>query len=83
MKLQPTRAQDELADALLLGKVEQALSMSREERFQAGAELFEFACEGARAGIRAVMGSPDPDVVEERLRERLRLEDLLDGKAPQ
>ena len=63
---------------LLLRKVQQALAMSREERFRAGGDLFELACEAARAGIRASLGSDDPEEVERRLRERLRLQDKLD-----
>ena len=68
---------------LLLRQVAQAGSMSGEERFRAGGELFEFACEAARAGIRASMRDPDPDAVERRLRERLLLGDLLEARVPQ
>ena len=46
---------------LLLRKVQQALAMSREERFRAGGDLFELACETARAGIRVSLGSDDPE----------------------
>ena len=63
---------------LLLRKVEQALAMSREERFRAGGDLFEFACEAARAGIRASLGTDDPEAVERRLVERLRAQDELE-----
>lgn len=71
------------SDDLLLRQVEQALSMTREERFRAGGELFEFACDAARAGIRAALGKADPDIVEDRLRDRLQLQGLLEKKAPQ
>ena len=63
---------------LLLRKVEQALTMSQEERFRAGGDLFEFACEAARAGIRASLGTDDPEVVESRLADRLRVQDELE-----
>ncbi len=79
-----TELPGEDAGALLLRKVARAMGMSAEERFRAGGELFEFACESARAGIRATLDTADPEpaVVEGRLRARLELEELLEPKRP-
>jgi hypothetical protein len=71
------------SDGLFMRKVAQALRMSREERFRAGGELFDFACESARSGIRAALGTEDSERVEAQLRERLRLQVTLDGRCPQ
>ena len=70
-------------DGLFLEEVAQARAMSGEERFQAGGDLFDFACDSARAGIRAAMGTSDSARVEARLRERLHLQHLLEERVPQ
>lgn len=68
---------------LLLEQVAQALQMSEEERFRAGGDLFDFACEAARSGIAVALQTADPERIEARLRERLKLGELLDGRVPQ
>lgn len=52
-------------------KIEQARRMTFEERFLAGAQLFEMACNVSRAGIRAQYPEADDDEVEQRLRDRI------------
>lgn len=58
----------ELIDALYRDKVDAARHMSPERKLMAGAELFEFACEVARAGIRM----QNPVITEPEVREHLR-----------
>lgn len=52
-------------------KIEQARRMTFEERFLAGPDLFEFACEVARDGIRMQLPGSDDQTVENILRERI------------
>jgi hypothetical protein len=79
----PNRFPHETSGDLLLRKVEQALAMSREERFRAGGDLFAFACETARAAIRASLGNDDPEKVESRLHQRLRVQEELERSSRQ
>ena len=58
----------ELIDRLYLDKVASARAMSEEQRFAAGLELFDFACEVTKAGIRSM----HPDANEARVLELLR-----------
>lgn len=69
----------ELTDELYREKVLQARAMTQEQRFRAGPELFDFACEFTKAGIR--MDHPDADEarVLELLRERLALAKKLEA----
>ena len=69
----------ELADELYLEKVRQARAMTQEQRFRAGPELFDFACEFTKAGVR--MDHPDADEarVLELLRKRLALAEKLEA----
>ncbi|MDA7888656.1 hypothetical protein N9A86_04690 [Akkermansiaceae bacterium] len=64
------------ARACLESKVRQAQRMTPKERFFAGAELFEDACEITLAGIRA----RHPDWGKEELMEELRRIIKLDSR---
>jgi hypothetical protein len=55
------------ADALWLGKVRQARSMSEEERVLAGPRLFAGVCERMKEGIR----DERPDAAEEEVHRLL------------
>lgn len=70
----------ELAAAIDREKLERAKRMTPRERFLAGAELFEDACEVSRAGIRALNPGFDDAEVEAELRRRLQLADPFDEK---
>jgi hypothetical protein len=52
-------------------KIERAREMTFEERFLAGADLFELACSVARDGIRMQFPSASDEEVERVLIERL------------
>lgn len=67
-------------DNLLLEEVQRARAMSPTEKFFAGANLFEYACEITRAGIRADFPQLDEAGVERILRERLHLARRLEGR---
>ena len=69
----PQETSNPLADALFQDKVRQARDMSPENKFMAGAELFDLACEIARAGIRSQCPDLDDAGVERALGERLDL----------
>lgn len=63
----------ELARQIDREKIDRARGMGLAEKFRAGAELFEQACEISRSGIRALHpGWPESEVVAE-LRRRIRL----------
>ena len=62
--MEPTQ---ELIDALYRDKVDAARRMSPEQKLASGAELFEFVCEIARAGIR----NQHPGITETQVREHL------------
>jgi hypothetical protein len=63
----------ELAAAIDREKVERAKRMTRAERFLAGGELFDVACEISRAGIRHRHPEFDDEQVEAELRRRIHL----------
>lgn len=54
-------------------KVERARGMTIAEKFQAGAELFEDACEVARSGIRSTHPAWSAEEVERELARRLEI----------
>jgi hypothetical protein len=72
--VEPTQ---ELIDAVYRDKVEAARRMSPEEKLFAGAELFDYACEITKAGIRDQFPEADEEEVLRILRERLVLAERL------
>ncbi len=54
-------------------QIEMYRNMSGEQRLLIGLQLHEAACEIARAGIRARFPDADESLIEDKLRERLRL----------
>ena len=68
----------ELVDALYADKVRRARAMSEEQRFQAGPELFDMACEWTKAGIRMDHPSAKDAEVLDLLRRRLALAERLE-----
>lgn len=73
--MEPTQ---ELIDAIYWEKVEAARRMSPEEKLFAGAELFDYACEITKAGIRHQFPDADEEEVLRILRERLALAERLE-----
>lgn len=63
----------ELIAAIDRQKLERAQRMTPQERFLAGAELFEDACEITRNGIRHMNPGFDESQVEAELHRRLQL----------
>jgi hypothetical protein len=63
----------ELARRIDREKVERARAMSLTEKFRAGAELFEDACEVSRSGIRNRHPEWNEDQVEAELVRRLEI----------
>ena len=63
----------ELADDIYRERVLRARRTPIEQKVLAGAELFDFACQFTRAGIRAQNPEADEPQVEAILRERLAL----------
>ena len=76
--MEPTK---ELVDALFWEKVDQARRMTPEEKFLAGARLFDYACSVTAAGIRHQFPQADEQEVLRILRERLELARRLEGAA--
>ncbi len=72
--MEPTQ---ELIDAVYRDKVDAARRMSPEEKLFAGAELFDYACEITKAGIRHQFPDADEEEVQRILRERLALAERL------
>ncbi len=62
-----------LAHQLDREKVLRARGMSIPEKFRAGSELFEEACELSRAGIRARHPAWLPEAVEQELARRIEI----------
>ena len=58
--------------------LEQARRMTPEQKLIAGAELFDYACEISKAGIRAQYPDADESEVLRILRERLELAERLE-----
>jgi hypothetical protein len=54
-------------------KLAQAMRMTPAERFFAGAELFEYACEITLAGIRAQHPDRSEEEHRQELRQRIRM----------
>ncbi len=63
----------ELAAAIDREKLERAKRMTRAERFLAGGELFDEACEISRSGIRHRHPDFTQDQVEAELRRRIEI----------
>ena len=61
------------ADALWLGKVRQARTMSAEERVLAGPRLFAGVCERMKEGIRDDHPGSDEDEIHSLLLRRIEL----------
>ena len=68
--MEPTK---ELIEQLHREDLEQARSMTPEQKLLAGAELFDYACEITKAGIRAQHPEADEAQVLNLLRQRLEL----------
>jgi len=68
--MEPTK---ELILQLHLEDLEQAARMTPEERLLAGAELFDYACEITKAGIRVQYPQADEATVLQILRDRVEL----------
>ena len=75
--MEPT---DELLDQLHREDLDQARRMTPEQKFRAGAELFDYACEITKAGIRAQHPDADEETVLKLLRERIELADTLERR---
>jgi hypothetical protein len=73
--VEPTQ---ELKDAMYRDKVESARRMSPEEKLFASADLFDYACEITKAGIRHQFPEADEEEVLRILRERLTLAERLE-----
>lgn len=75
--MKPTQ---ELVDAIYAEKVRRARQMTFEQKFLAGAELFDFACRFAEAGIRKQFPDADGRKVRSELRRRLRIGRMLENQ---
>jgi hypothetical protein len=73
---------DELIAQLHREDLEQARRMTPEQRLLAGAELFDYACEITKAGIRAKNPGADEQTVLKLLRERIELGEKLERRRP-
>jgi hypothetical protein len=63
----------ELITQLRRDKILAARQMTPEQRLRAGAELFDFACEITRSGIRMQNPGITPEAVRRELRRRLKM----------
>jgi hypothetical protein len=68
----------ELIQALHRDKIESARQMTPQQRLDASGELFDSACEVARAGIRMQHPEADERTVLELLRQRIALGERLE-----
>ena len=75
IRMEPTK---ELGDQLYREEVLAARAMTPEQRMLAGAELFEFACKIAAAGIRNQYPGASEEEVAQRLAARLELQRRLE-----
>ena len=75
--MEPT---DELIAQLHREDLEQARRMTPEEKLLAGAELFDYACSIAKAGIRAQHPEADEETVLRLLCERVELGEKLEQR---
>lgn len=67
-----------LADALYWEKVERARRIKPEDRMQAGAELFDYACSITLTALREQMPGKDEAQLLEALRRRLAIKRQLE-----
>ena len=74
--MEPTK---ELIDQIYQGKVAAARAMSFEEKLLAGAELFDYACQISRWGIRSQHPDYTDQQVEAELHRRLQIGRKLEG----
>jgi hypothetical protein len=74
--MQPTQ---ELIDDMFRERILRAREMSPDEKFHAGAELFERACQIMVAGIRNQFPDADEAQVADILEQRLQIARRLDG----
>ena len=74
--MEPTQ---ELVDELYWDKVLQARQMTMEQKLLAGPQLFDYACEIAKMGIRMQHPGADESRVVELLGERLALAERLEA----
>jgi hypothetical protein len=74
--MEPTK---ELIDDIFRERVQRARRMTSEQKFLAGAELFEEACQITMAGIRHQHPEADEQRVREILAERLELRQRLEN----
>ena len=74
--MQPTQ---ELVDEIFRDRILRAREMSPDEKFYAGAQLFERACQIMVAGIRNQFPNADEAQVADILEQRLQLVRRLDG----
>jgi hypothetical protein len=75
--MQPSQ---DLIDQLNREDLEQAMSMTPEQRLLAGGDLFDYACEITKAGIRAQYPAADNATVLSILRDRLELAAQLEER---
>jgi hypothetical protein len=73
--MEPT---DELIEQLHREDLEQARRMTPEQKLLAGAELFDYACEITKAGIRAQHPDADEETVLKLLRDRLEMAEKIE-----
>ena len=62
-----------MIDQLYLEEIEEARRMTPEQKLLAGGDLFDYACEITKAGIRAEHQGADETEVRRILRKRLEL----------
>lgn len=74
--MEPTQ---ELVDSIYRERILRARRMSVEEKFLAGAELFEEVCQRMVDGIRCQFPAADETRVREILHQRLQLLRRLEG----
>ncbi len=72
--MEPT---DELIQQLRREDIEQARSLTFAQKFFAGAELFDYACEISKSGIRMQNPMFTEDEVMRELRRRIQLGERL------
>ncbi len=71
---------DELAREIRLERIRRARHMTFEQKFLAGAELFDAACEFTLSGIRAQHPEYDNQQVLKELRSRLARREAIDNR---
>jgi hypothetical protein len=70
----------ELADSIFIEKVKRARREPIDSKMISGAQLFDYACEMSRSGIRAQNPLADAAQVEAELRRRLKLMERLEDR---